>query len=56
MKSAVDKQEVVLAKKKYHSPTLTNYGSIAQLTKASKGGRYLDGGGSPPDHRTSSPS
>ena len=50
MKSAVDKQEMVLPKKKYHSPTLTNYGSISQLTKIHKGGPQHDGG-SPPFHK-----
>ena len=55
MKSAVEKEKIVLRKKKYHSPTLTVYGSIAQLTLAHKGGRYGDNG-IPPFHKTQAPS
>ncbi len=55
MKSALEKQKVVLLKKKYHSPTLTVYGSIAQLTMENKGGPQHDGG-TPPFHKAGFPS
>ena len=53
MKPAVEKQKVVGRKKKYHSPTLTTHGSLAQLTMTNEHGKNHDGGGPGQAHKVS---
>ena len=51
MKSEIQKQKKAHPKKNYHSPKLTVFGSITELTRTNASGKQNDGSGDPHAHK-----